>query len=172
MSFNLKRSHSAPVAAGVADLLDVAEDAQVACEWCNFSSKLYNAFIGALSHLCVVVKINSHKKIVEMRKLKVCIVAAFMMIAVIPAQLSAATGTTPEALAKTELVESEAANALIARLEAINAMDKTGMSSTEKRAMRKEVRSINQELKAIRGGGIYLSVGAVILIVLLLILLL
>lgn len=107
-----------------------------------------------------------------MRKLKVGILAAFMLFAILPAQLSAATATTPDALAKTELVESEAANALIARLEAINAMDKTSMNSTEKRALRKEVRSINQELKAIRGGGIYMSVGAVILVVLLLILLL
>lgn len=107
-----------------------------------------------------------------MRKLKVYVVAAFLMIAVIPAQLNAATATTPAAIAKTELVESEAADALIARLEAINAMDKTSMNSTEKKALRKEVRSIKQELKAINSGGIYLSVGAIILVVLLLILLL
>jgi hypothetical protein len=107
-----------------------------------------------------------------MRKLKVCILAAFMLFAVIPAQLSAATGATPAAMAKTELVEAEAANALIARLEAINAMDKTSMNSTEKRALRKEVRSIKKELKAINSGGVYLSVGAIIIIVLLLIILL
>lgn len=57
------------------------------------------------------------------------------------------------------------------RLEEIKAMDKTSLSSIEKKALRKEVRAINSNLKS-TGDGIYLSVGAIIIIILLLILLL
>lgn len=57
------------------------------------------------------------------------------------------------------------------RLEEIKAMDKSEMKSSEKRALRKEVRAINTSL-ASSNGGVYLSVGAVIIIILLLILIL
>ena len=57
------------------------------------------------------------------------------------------------------------------RLEEIKAMDKSELSATEKKELRREVRSIKKELAA-TGGGVYLSVGAILLIVLLLILLL
>lgn len=66
---------------------------------------------------------------------------------------------------------SAEARILINRLEEIKALDKSDMTSTEKKALRKEVRSIKQSLKEV-GGGVYLSVGAIIIIVLLLILLL
>lgn len=59
---------------------------------------------------------------------------------------------------------------LLNRLEEIKAIDKTSLNSAEKRALRKEVRAINSELK-LTGDGIYLSVGAIIIIILLLILL-
>jgi hypothetical protein len=61
--------------------------------------------------------------------------------------------------------------AMYDRLDEIKAMDKSEMSSSEKKALRKEVRSIKSELKA-TGNGIYLSIGAIIIIILLLILLL
>ena len=57
------------------------------------------------------------------------------------------------------------------RLEEIKAMDKSEMKSSEKRALRKEVRAINTTLSS-SNGGVYLSVGAVIIIILLLILIL
>ncbi len=57
------------------------------------------------------------------------------------------------------------------RLAEIKAANTADMSKTEKRTMRKEVRSIRQQLSDI-GGGVYLSVGAIILIVILLIILL
>jgi hypothetical protein len=50
-------------------------------------------------------------------------------------------------------------------------MDKSELSSTEKKELRKEVRAIKAELKS-TGNGIYLSVGAIIIVILLLILLL
>ena len=57
------------------------------------------------------------------------------------------------------------------RLDEIRALDSRTLSVSEKRALRKEVKSIKKEL-AVKSGGIYLSVGAAILIALLLILLL
>lgn len=59
---------------------------------------------------------------------------------------------------------------MLNRLDEIKAMDKTSLSSVEKRALRKEVRAINSDLRT-TGNGIYLSVGAIIIIILLLILL-
>ena len=50
-------------------------------------------------------------------------------------------------------------------------MDKTNMKSAEKKSLRKEVKSINHRLHDI-SGGVYLSVGAIVLIVILLIVLL
>ena len=50
-------------------------------------------------------------------------------------------------------------------------MDKSKMSSPEKRQLRKEVRTIKSTLNVL-GEGVYLSVGAIIIIILLLILLL
>lgn len=72
---------------------------------------------------------------------------------------------------KVEKVESAEAQVMISRLEEIKAMDKSNMSSKEKKALRKEVRSIKKSLTEINGG-IYLSIGAIIIIILLLILLL
>lgn len=57
------------------------------------------------------------------------------------------------------------------RLEEINNLDRRNMSRTEKKVLRREVREIKKELAAI-SGGVYLSIGAIILIALLLILLL
>jgi len=71
----------------------------------------------------------------------------------------------------TEKVESAEAKVMISRLEEIKAMDKSNMSSKEKKTLRKEVRSVKKSLAELNGG-VYLSVGAIIIIVLLLILLL
>ena len=66
--------------------------------------------------------------------------------------------------------KAEQATRLQNRLEEIKAMDKTKLSKNEKKALRGEVKQIKKELKEI-SGGVYLSVGAIILIVLLIILL-
>lgn len=57
------------------------------------------------------------------------------------------------------------------RLVEIQKMDKSLMTSSEKKVLRQEVRSINNA-QVKNGGGVYLSVGAVIIILLLLIILL
>lgn len=76
--------------------------------------------------------------------------------------------TTPE----TVLENKEArAIALQSRLEEIKAVNKDNLSRAEKKELRREVREIKKELAAV-SGGVYLSIGAILLIALLLILLL
>jgi hypothetical protein len=60
---------------------------------------------------------------------------------------------------------------LLLRLDEIKAMDKSELNSSEKKALRKEVKAIKSTLKS-TGNGVYLSIGAIIIIILLLILLL
>jgi hypothetical protein len=60
---------------------------------------------------------------------------------------------------------------LLQRLEEIKAMDKELLSREEKKALRQEVKKIRKEMRAAKDG-IYLSFGAIIIILLLLILIL
>jgi hypothetical protein len=70
----------------------------------------------------------------------------------------------------TETPEAKIAR-LTQRIEEIKAMDKSELSREQRKALKKEVREIRDEVKA-ASGGVYLSVGAILLIVLLLILIL
>ena len=82
-----------------------------------------------------------------------------------------ATETSPAITASTKANEAAEANALISRLNEIKEMDKSNLTPSEKKLLRKEVRSAKERLNAI-GGGVYISVGALILILILLIILL
>lgn len=57
------------------------------------------------------------------------------------------------------------------RLAEIKDVTKSELTGSEKKDLRKEVREIKKEMKAI-SGGVYLSVGAIIVVILLLILIL
>lgn len=67
--------------------------------------------------------------------------------------------------------EEARAAELVQRLEEIKSMDRSELTRTEKKELRKEVKEIKKEMKAMKGG-VYLSVSAIIIIILLLILLL
>ncbi|WP_337040637.1 hypothetical protein [Emticicia sp. 17c] len=69
-----------------------------------------------------------------------------------------------------EKIESAEAKAILARLEEIKAMDKSQMTSKEKRQLRKEVKTLRTKMAQI-GGGVYISAGALIVILLLILLL-
>jgi len=58
-----------------------------------------------------------------------------------------------------------------ARVSAIKEMDKSGLSRSERKAVKKELREMRKESKEMKGG-VYLSIGAIIIIILLLILIL
>ncbi|HKG08129.1 MAG TPA: hypothetical protein VKB19_16815 [Pedobacter sp.] len=57
------------------------------------------------------------------------------------------------------------------RVEEIKSMDKSELSRDEKKALKRELKDLKAEARAM-GGGVYLSVGAIIIIILLLILIL
>jgi len=116
-----------------------------------------------------------------MKKLALGVMAAIMLILVIPPQLRAENVPAPVAVAAPAAVASKDASVLVARVEAIKAMDFSTLSSAEKKELRKELRAIKSDLKESKkndvvatsgNGGVYLSVGAIIIIILLLILLL
>jgi len=82
------------------------------------------------------------------------------------------TRPSPATTINTETPVAVRSQQLMNRLEEIKAMDTKKMSRTEKKSLRKEVRKIEKEMKTLDNGGVYLSVGAIIIIVLLLILIL
>jgi hypothetical protein len=57
------------------------------------------------------------------------------------------------------------------RVNEIKGMDKSGLSRSERKAVRKELRDMKKESREMKGG-VYLSIGAIIIIILLLILIL
>lgn len=71
----------------------------------------------------------------------------------------------------TTVPENPAVQQMLQRLEYIKGLDKSEMTRLEKKNLRKEVRDIKKEMK-VASGGVYLSVGAIIIVILLLILLL
>lgn len=106
-----------------------------------------------------------------MKKIILCISTVLLLFTLIPTQLKATSDADNPLKSPTESVESAKADVLIARLAEIDAMDKSTMTSAEKKDLRKEVREIKSTLSEI-GGGVYLSVGALILVIVLLVLIL
>jgi hypothetical protein len=106
-----------------------------------------------------------------MKKTTLYLLMLIMSISFYPNTMTAASGN----LSKTPVTEPIEVPAHVQvqldRLNEIKAMDKSEMTSTEKKALRKEVKVIKSSLRD-SNSGIYLSVGAIIIIVLLLILLL
>ncbi len=60
---------------------------------------------------------------------------------------------------------------IVQRVNEIQSMDKTNLSSTEKRALRNELKDMKAKADTL-GKGVYLSIGAIIVVILLLILIL
>jgi hypothetical protein len=92
-----------------------------------------------------------------------------MLLAFYPIETKAANNPNPSSMTTEKPVDPARAKALMLRLDEIKAMDKSNLKSSEKKVLRKEVRSIKKELQS---PGLYISVGAAIIIVLLLVILL
>jgi len=108
-----------------------------------------------------------------MKKITLSLLAACLLLTFSPFESKATTALTPISL--TTGVPGEptpASKVLLDRLAEIQSLDKSELSGREKRALRKEVRSIKRGLGELEGRGVYLSVGAIIIIILLLILIL
>ncbi|MBK6998144.1 MAG: hypothetical protein IPH31_25925 [Lewinellaceae bacterium] len=106
-----------------------------------------------------------------MNKSIFCIAATFLLFSFAPIQISATTNPVPLFVSITTGLEPTKSDILLSRLNEIKAMDKSTLSSVEKKALRTETKSINKELRA-TNSGVYLSTGAIILIAVLLIILL
>ncbi|MDP4208202.1 MAG: hypothetical protein Q8928_05245 [Bacteroidota bacterium] len=108
-----------------------------------------------------------------MKKIALGLIAAFLLLTFNPYLSNAAPNPAPTTLAGTLPTEKADAKAktLLLRLNEIKAMDKSTLTSYDKKNLRKEVRTIKRELRDI-SGGVYLSVGAIVLIILLLVILL
>lgn len=102
-----------------------------------------------------------------MKKLSFYLMVLLLSLNAVTNSANAAT-TTPNN--NTKEVPAEV-KIMLDRLEEIKKMDKSSLKSSEKKELRKEVRTIKKSLAA-SGNGVYLSIGAIVIIILLLILLL
>ncbi len=105
-----------------------------------------------------------------MRKIaiKLGVVMMLLFATAIPLQAESDASTFSAAVAVENIAEAETEN-LVERIEYIKDMDKSDMTFSEKRELRKEVRAINKELK--QRPYIYIS-GSALLIILIILLLL
>lgn len=71
----------------------------------------------------------------------------------------------------TEQKEARAAE-IKSRVEEIQTMDKSSLTSEQRRTLRQELHSINIEAKAIDSGGFYISLGGILIIILVLLIVL
>ena len=116
----------------------------------------------------VTIMLKSNLK--KMKKFTLYTMLMIASLTFIPNQISAAEKNPITTSDVPKEVPAEV-KVLLLRLDEIKAMDKSELSSIEKKTLRKEVRDIKSTLKS-TGNGVYLSVGAIIIIILLLILLL
>jgi hypothetical protein len=105
-----------------------------------------------------------------MKKFPLYLMMMVLSLSIIPSTIMATEKNPTEKTVENKEVPADV-KVMLTRLEEIKSMDKSSMSHLEKKELRKEVRTINANLRASHQG-VYLSVGAVIIIVLLLIILL
>jgi len=95
--------------------------------------------------------------------------ATCLSLTLLPLQSSGAT-TAPVSSIPAP-TPAEAAEAKTLRLNEISTMDMSKLKSADKKSLRKEVHSINHKLREV-SGGVYLTTGAIILIVIILVIIL
>jgi hypothetical protein len=104
----------------------------------------------------------------KMKKVSNYLTALLLVILFVPAQLLASPTVNEIVVPVSTTSESVK---IEARLNEIKNMDKSKLSSAERKELRREVRGIKEAAKT-NGSGVYISVGAIIIILLLLIILL
>ncbi len=108
-----------------------------------------------------------------MKKITFVVMAMFLSLTFYPAFSNAATtkNTATSSMVVKAPAETAETKILLNRLDEIGKMDKSDLKGSEKKALRKEVRTIKQRLHE-TGQYVYLSAGAIILIIVLVIILL
>jgi hypothetical protein len=105
-----------------------------------------------------------------MKKITTCIVAMVLSLTFNPVTLSASSPKPVKVERTSEPTEAAQAKQLIRRLDEIKALDVHKMSAAEKKTLLNEVKTIKGKLEHI-GGGVYISAGALIVILILILLL-
>jgi DNA gyrase/topoisomerase IV subunit A len=105
---------------------------------------------------------------------KILLIALLTVTVALPATQAAVTTVEPLTKEKvatmTESEKKARFEEIKQRVYEIKAMDKSSLTKTERKELRHELKDLKKQAKAVQG--IYLSVGAVIIIILLLILIL
>jgi uncharacterized protein (DUF2141 family) len=112
-----------------------------------------------------------NQKSTNMRKNAIYLMTAVSLLSFVPTTSKAEANINAKDKIELTTEQAQQAQVMVNRLEEIKTMDKSNLTRTEKKSLRKEVRTIKANLADLNGG-VYLSVGAIIIIVLLLILLL
>jgi hypothetical protein len=106
-----------------------------------------------------------------MKKIMLSAFAALLLLTVFPANANAGANPIPVTTTTPTGTESAESQAMMARLNEIKAMDMKSLSASEKKQLRNEVKAMKQQAKS-HANGVYLSVGAILIIILLVVLLL
>ncbi|MDO6438830.1 hypothetical protein Q4534_15505 [Cyclobacterium sp. 1_MG-2023] len=104
-----------------------------------------------------------------MKKLAYSLSVLMLFVSLVPSAMAKEDGPEPN---KKELSPEDQArlDQLENRFLEIKAMDFNSMEKSERKEVRKELRDINKESKGL-GGGVYISTGAIIIILLLILIL-
>jgi flagellar motility protein MotE (MotC chaperone) len=86
---------------------------------------------------------------------------------------TATNGFDKEKIARmTEEEKNARVSTIKSRVEEIRDMDRSNLSRAERKELRRELKDLNKEARAIGRGGVYISLGGILLIILILILIL
>jgi hypothetical protein len=106
-----------------------------------------------------------------MKKCTLYLAAVCFSLTFIPVQSNAAAANTV-AVAAVYSDSSERINAMLSRLNELKGINKADLTTADRKVLKKELRSMQKEMKKAGSNGVYISVGAAIIILLLLILIL
>jgi hypothetical protein len=106
-----------------------------------------------------------------MKKIITGFITVFVLTLGLPITLRADVQVSKKNIIEVSNGGAEKAKVLLSRIYEIEGMNKSSLASADKAVLRREVKSIQGQLKTL-DGGVYLSVGAIIIIAVLLILLL
>lgn len=119
--------------------------------------------------LDTILKTIINKITKKMKKSTYLLITMVLLLSVFPTGIFASEKTS-EIIENPKEIPIEV-QAMFNRLDEIKMMDKSKLNTIQKKELRKEIKTIKAELRT-TNNGIYLSVGAIIIIVLLLILIL
>ena len=119
--------------------------------------------------LDTILKTIINKITKKMKKSTYLLMTMVLLLSVFPTGIFASEKTS-EIIENPKEIPIEV-QAMFNRLDEIKTMDKSKLNTIQKKELRKEIKTIKAELRT-TNNGIYLSVGAIIIIVLLLILIL